>query len=107
MIELKDGIYANIRYLILSSDGKKDKKVISSLVKQGLISKRMKSKAERITVAEIYPSIQARIDGEVPIAVGVAGCSKKDNFNKKVGRNMAIGRAISKIFNKEDVRETA
>lgn len=32
-----------------------------------------------------------------PLAVGVAECSEFDNYNRKIGRNIALGRALKQI----------
>jgi hypothetical protein len=42
-----------------------------------------------LTVVEINSPLQ-----EAPVAVGMAVCSKHDNYNKKLGRTIALGRAI-------------
>lgn len=43
-----------------------------------------------LTVAQIY-------DGEKLIAEGTALCSPDDNFNKKIGRAIATGRALKEL----------
>jgi len=37
------------------------------------------------------------------IAMGYADCSTKDNFNKAVGRNIALGRALKALNNQPEV----
>lgn len=32
-----------------------------------------------------------------PLAIGFASCSIKDPFNKKIGRDIAIGRAVKRL----------
>lgn len=36
-------------------------------------------------------------DGEFPLAEGVARCSPRDNYNKRLGRTIALGRAIKML----------
>lgn len=48
------------------------------------------------TVAEVYA---ADVDGE-PLATGIAVCSPHDNFNKKIGRAIATGRALKELGRK-------
>lgn len=42
------------------------------------------------TVAELHLN-----DGR--IITGIANCSKSDNFSRKIGRNIAIGRALAQL----------
>jgi len=96
MIELtQDGSesrWAHIFYVDMEDDAKRDRAAT-----EGLVSRRMVERSSKLTVAKIYPSIKSRVDGEEPLAVGVAACSKKDNFCKRLGRTIAIGRALKKL----------
>ncbi len=40
-------------------------------------------------------------DGETELAYGHAWCSPKDNYNKKIGRTIAVGRALKFLRMKE------
>lgn len=44
------------------------------------------------TMVEIYS-----VEEEAPVAVGMARCSLKDNYNKKIGRDIATGRALKEL----------
>ena len=41
--------------------------------------------------------ISENIDGKEYSALGIAQCSKKDQFNKKVGRLISYGRALKEL----------
>lgn len=45
-----------------------------------------------VTIAEIW-------DGKTLVARGEAYCSHKDNYSKKIGRNIAVGRAMKRLRN--------
>jgi hypothetical protein len=36
-----------------------------------------------------------------PLAIGLADCSPRDAFNKKIGRDIAVGRAVKQLKIKE------
>ena len=44
-----------------------------------------------LTVVVVYPP------GRAYSTMGVAECSKKDNFCKKIGRDIALGRALKQL----------
>lgn len=41
----------------------------------------------------------ATIEYEGLIYIGAAECNEKDNFSKTIGRNIAQGRALKKLYN--------
>ena len=45
------------------------------------------------------------VDKEGNVAIGVAICSPKDRFNRKIGRKIAIGRAFYAMAQQHDCRE--
>lgn len=104
MIELKDEgqgtRWAHIFYVDMENETSRD-----AAMKEGLITKRMEKLAQRLTIAKIYPSIQSRLNGEAPLSVGVAACSKKDNFSKHLGRTIAIGRALKQLEKNDQEQE--
>lgn len=57
------------------------------------------------TVAQIID-----LDTEVVVAEGVARCHTKDNYNKAIGRRIALGRAVKALANRKsafDLAETS
>ena len=55
--------------------------------------------ASHMTIAKIYPSVETYLNGDSkPLKIGVAVCSLKDQFSRKRGRTIAIGRALTKLM---------
>ncbi len=54
-----------------------------------------KTTAKYVTIAKLFTK-----EGDRLVAEGIAACSKTDNPSRKVGRHVAIGRALA-TYNKE------
>lgn len=52
-----------------------------------------KTNAKYVTIAKLYDD--DHMMGDIPIATGVAACSSVDNPTRQLGRQIAIGRALS------------
>jgi hypothetical protein len=44
------------------------------------------------TVAAVYPE-----GSDTPVAIAAAWCCALDNYNKRIGRHIALGRAIKRL----------
>jgi len=99
MIELENGYFAHIQHVRIadSTTAEDFVTVINEFPEE--ISWRMIKLSSHLTLARIYPTIESRSDGDNPISFGVSGCSKMDNFSKKLGRTISIGRALKKLNN--------
>jgi len=49
--------------------------------------------ASHLTICKLYQSVESCKNEEPPLQLGIAACSVKDQFCKRTGRQIAIGRA--------------
>lgn len=54
-----------------------------------------KTNAKYVTIAKLYNNDNEDQQWQDPIAIGVAACSHRDNPSRQLGRQIAVGRALS------------
>lgn len=75
---------------------------------KGLYTKGI-TKAFSLETNEYYKNVfENFIKSDIPlklkVGIGIAVCSQEDAFNKKIGRNLALGRIISELVDIGDIK---
>ena len=85
------------------------KRLYKNIQKLGGMSKQLDARGGVTFALDVLPLSQNLADlrsGEsVMLSAGIALCSKKDNYNKKIGRNIAKGKLQSKSFQVVDIND--
>jgi len=85
------------------------KRLYKNIQKLGGMSKQLDARGGVTFALDVLPLSQnlaeLRSGESVMLSAGIALCSKKDNYNKKIGRNIAKGKLQSKSFQVVDIND--